>query len=254
MQIGVAAFDGGGHDPNTTSARLPAVKMRKSGGQGRRFGLPLLRRFFRREKRLVARLRLLRKKIRAIEAAGAEKFNAAEAAGARKLMALEAAFAAEMKAAEAEKEEIGRQQAAATRRTDAASQVAASSDLQRPFLEFLQHVAPRRVVGRPKARVGGIADGGYVMLDDFAGVRTAISGGIGDDVSWDLEIAERGIDVLQVDNTVPGPPVQHPRFEFRRLRIAGGERPAGRCHAFKPDRVMFRRRCVDPLQARHRRG
>lgn len=102
-----------------------------------------------------------------------------------------------------------------------ADQLAADPALQNAFLEFRKHFLPKRVVGREKIRVGRFADGGYAMLDDFEGVHTAISGGIGREVSWDIAIADRGIDIIQVDHTVLGPPVAHPRFRFLSKRLAG---------------------------------
>jgi glycosyltransferase involved in cell wall biosynthesis len=89
------------------------------------------------------------------------------------------------------------------------------------LLDFLSNFTPRRAVGRNKIRVGNKAgDGGYVMLDDFSGIVGAISAGIGSDVSWDMEIADRGIDVFQFDHTVTGSPVAHDRFHFFRHRIS----------------------------------
>jgi hypothetical protein len=87
----------------------------------------------------------------------------------------------------------------------------------RGILRLLQPCAAKGVA---KLRLGRDHDGGYVMLDAFDGVTTAFSLGISDDVSWDLAIAERGIDVLQFDPTVSGPPAEHPRFRFEPLRIA----------------------------------
>ena len=92
-------------------------------------------------------------------------------------------------------------------------------DLQAPFLAFLGHFAPLRVVGFPKRRFGGLRDGGYVMIDDLEGVAAAISGGIGGDVSWDRAMAERGITVHQADHTVAAPPSAHPLFRFHRRRL-----------------------------------
>jgi hypothetical protein len=160
-------------------------------------------------------------KLRAAEAAGAERLEAARASAADKLKAVEAAGAAELKAARIAKSQVVAQVAAIKQRIADARRVAGDPDMQPIFIEFLQHLAPRRVVGVAKVRLGGAADGGYVILDDFAGLRTAISGGIGTEVSWDLEIADRGIDVIQLDHTVAGPPVPHPRFDFRRRRLVG---------------------------------
>jgi hypothetical protein len=50
--------------------------------------------------------------------------------------------------------------------------------------------------------------------------------GIGEDVNWDVQIADRGLEVYQYDHTVSAPPIQHPSFHFHKLGVApryGGE-------------------------------
>lgn len=84
---------------------------------------------------------------------------------------------------------------------------------------------PKQVVGFSKARIGREHDGGYIMVDDFADVGAALSFGISDDVSWDIDIAGRGIAVHQFDHTVERPPAGHPLFRFHKLRVAPVEAP-----------------------------
>lgn len=79
---------------------------------------------------------------------------------------------------------------------------------------------PYAPVGAVKRRFGAPRDGGYVMLDVTADVGLAFSLGIGPDVSWDVDVAERGVLVHQYDHTVDGPPVAHPGFRFHKARIA----------------------------------
>ncbi len=79
---------------------------------------------------------------------------------------------------------------------------------------------PRRVVGHEKIRLGRDSDGGYVLIDDFSGVGAALSFGIFDDVSWDLDIAQRNIRVHQFDHTIERAPVDNPMFSFHRQRVA----------------------------------
>lgn len=98
--------------------------------------------------------------------------------------------------------------------------------LQWQIRKTLHCMTPQDVLGKNKLRVGRQNDGGYVMLEDFNNVAAAYSLGIGGDVSWDLEIAARGIPVFQYDHTVAGPPVQNELFTFQKLGIAptdGGE-------------------------------
>ena len=78
---------------------------------------------------------------------------------------------------------------------------------------------PRRATKHRKIRLGGQEDGGYVMLDDLAHLRTAFSLGVGPNVDWDYAMVSRRIDVHQFDHTVAAPPRNHPRFHFHRKKI-----------------------------------
>jgi Methyltransferase FkbM domain len=80
-------------------------------------------------------------------------------------------------------------------------------------------ISPVTVLNKPKRRVGGPNDGGYVMLDDLDEVRTCYSLGVGPDVSWDIEMAENGAIVFQYDHTVEAPPVFHSNFRHFKIGI-----------------------------------
>lgn len=84
---------------------------------------------------------------------------------------------------------------------------------------IMKMLRPHRVEGGRKTRVGRFYDGGYVMLDKFDGIDAAYSLGINDDVSWDLDIAARGIPIFQYDHTIEGLPAQHPLFTWRKVGI-----------------------------------
>lgn len=86
-------------------------------------------------------------------------------------------------------------------------------------VQLLSAFTPMRPIGFRKIRVGGPADGGYVMIDDFPGCPICYSLGIGGDVSWDLDMASRNAIVYQYDPTVERPPTQHSSFRFFRLGI-----------------------------------
>jgi hypothetical protein len=89
------------------------------------------------------------------------------------------------------------------------------------FRTFLRHLRPHAVPGFRKRRLGRTCDGGYVMLDDFACVTTALSIGVGPEVSWDADVAALGIRVLQFDHTVPRSPQADPLFVFHPQRVVG---------------------------------
>ena len=65
-------------------------------------------------------------------------------------------------------------------------------------------------------RVGGEADGGYIVPDDFGGLTCAISPGVSTEIGFDLEMASRGIPVIMADASVDGPPVNNSKFHFYR--------------------------------------
>jgi hypothetical protein len=84
---------------------------------------------------------------------------------------------------------------------------------------LLALLKPHDVRSHRKVRLGRDNDCGYVMLDDFEAVATALSFGIGADASWDVALAERGIRVLQFDDTIEASPSAHQRLSFLRKRI-----------------------------------
>lgn len=89
-----------------------------------------------------------------------------------------------------------------------------SEAVQQRILSILRQIEPMRATDRRKIRIGKECDGGYVMLEDFDGIGGAYSIGICDEVSWDLWMAERGIDVFQYDHTIDTLPLQHDRFHW----------------------------------------
>ncbi|WP_267360786.1 MULTISPECIES: FkbM family methyltransferase [unclassified Methylobacterium] len=100
------------------------------------------------------------------------------------------------------------------------SSVALLPDYQERILLMLSLLSPVDVVGLGKVRVGRNNDGGYVMIDDFEGITDAYSLGISDDVSWDRQIAERGIKVFQYDHTIDSLPEEHENFRWLKRKIA----------------------------------
>jgi glycosyltransferase involved in cell wall biosynthesis len=95
--------------------------------------------------------------------------------------------------------------------------VMSQSVSQRQVLDLLGLLQPRAMPGFGKVRVGGNHDGGYVVPSLALDSDVVVSIGVGSDVSFDLELAERGARVVQFDHTVTGPPVAHAGFEFHRL-------------------------------------
>jgi hypothetical protein len=101
----------------------------------------------------------------------------------------------------------------------------APRQLQARVLAVLRCLEPKRVVGFHKTRLGRDRDGGYVHIDDFERVGGALSCGISDDVSWDIDIARRNVCVYQFDHTIAQSPAVHPLFRFHRTRVAAADGP-----------------------------
>lgn len=92
-------------------------------------------------------------------------------------------------------------------------------DLSAKLLRTLRMLRPHKVVGFDKIRIGAHGDGGYVCLNDFEGLDTALSLGINDNVSWDSDVADRGLTIYQYDHTVDAPRPDDPRMVFHRTMI-----------------------------------
>ena len=88
------------------------------------------------------------------------------------------------------------------------------------FREIKKRMCCRKVKEKSLIRVGSVGgDGGYIMIDDFNDDMHAYSFGIGNDVSWDMDIASKGIRVFMYDHTIVGLPLLHPKFRFYRLGV-----------------------------------
>lgn len=84
---------------------------------------------------------------------------------------------------------------------------------------ILRLLRPCDVVGGSLIRKGRINDGGYIMLDHGLDAKIAYSLGIGDDVSWDLDMATMGCQIWQYDNTIACLPTEHPSFHWKQVKI-----------------------------------
>jgi hypothetical protein len=79
--------------------------------------------------------------------------------------------------------------------------------------ELIRDLHPVRC-GRDLIRVGPDGDGGYLMPDDFDGIRYAFSPGVSDESGFEAALANRGIKVFLADKSVDGPAEAHDGFVF----------------------------------------
>jgi hypothetical protein len=81
--------------------------------------------------------------------------------------------------------------------------------------DFLGTIRPVETE-HPLIRVGGEADGGYLIPDDLAGVEACFSPGVSTIAHFEEALAERGIKCFMADASVDAPPVKGHLFDFER--------------------------------------
>lgn len=72
-------------------------------------------------------------------------------------------------------------------------------------------------------RFGSPGDGGYLLSDDISESDICISLGIGDNYSFDLDMAKRCERVLMFDHTIPPPQHLSPNMAFEKVGISSVE-------------------------------
>ena len=63
-------------------------------------------------------------------------------------------------------------------------------------------------------RLGVKTDGGYFVPDDFIGISSCFTGGIGNEISFEYDLAEKGIKCFMADYSVKRLPLSHNNFFF----------------------------------------
>ncbi|MGF1484903.1 MAG: FkbM family methyltransferase [Opitutales bacterium] len=75
--------------------------------------------------------------------------------------------------------------------------------------------------GHELMRLGPKGDGGYLVPDDLEGIQACFSPGVSDRSGFEIDCAERGMDVFLADASVDGPAENHPRFTFTKKFLGG---------------------------------
>lgn len=95
---------------------------------------------------------------------------------------------------------------------------AVPNDQIRDFLRSITLSA----TGHNLIRIGGAADGGYLLADDLDGIVACYSPGVSTEIDFDLEMAKRGIDVHLADASVERPSNLTPNMTFQK-KFLGAE-------------------------------
>ena len=92
---------------------------------------------------------------------------------------------------------------------------------EEPLREFLQDLFPV-VTDKRLIRLGGPADGGYLVPDDLDGCVGCFSPGVYNVSDFELSIADRGIPCLLADFSVDAPAIQSDLLDFEK-KFLGNE-------------------------------
>ncbi len=87
---------------------------------------------------------------------------------------------------------------------------------QHELFNLLNLIRPWQMISDVKVRLGSNADGGYVMPSCSRRTNTVLSIGVGEEVSFDGELAALGARIIQFDHTIERSPSNHPNIEFIR--------------------------------------
>jgi len=98
------------------------------------------------------------------------------------------------------------------RRGKAITNITSEKRLRKFISQFYPHS-----VGLDLVRLGGDADGGYLVPDDLAGLTACFSPGVSDVAGFELALAEGyGVMCHLADASVEGPPVHHENIYFEK--------------------------------------
>lgn len=82
-------------------------------------------------------------------------------------------------------------------------------------LAFMRTVSPV-ATEHQLVRIGGSADGGYLVPDDLAGISALFSPGVADTADFESVFAARGVPCFLADYSVDAPPLSSPLFHFEK--------------------------------------
>lgn len=87
------------------------------------------------------------------------------------------------------------------------------------FLKKLHPINPKIEL----VRIGPKGDGGYLLPNDLEGISACFSPGVDKESRFELELAEKGIDVYMADFSVENPTIEHPKFHFTKKFIGADD-------------------------------
>lgn len=61
-------------------------------------------------------------------------------------------------------------------------------------------------------RIGSKVDSGYFVPEDFFGISSCFSAGIGSDANFEYDLAQRNIKIFMTDHSISNSPLSHNNF------------------------------------------
>jgi hypothetical protein len=77
--------------------------------------------------------------------------------------------------------------------------------------------------GKNLIRIGGNADGGYLLPDDLEGIEYCFSPGVSKVADFESDLADRNIWSFLADYSVDAPPAERPEFTFDKKYLGSGD-------------------------------
>ena len=93
------------------------------------------------------------------------------------------------------------------------------SEKQNNF-DLINIFRPMDVFEKKKIRIGRNNDGGYILLDDFKDIKIAYSFGIGKEISFDKDLADKNIDIFMYDHTIKRLPFENQKFHWKKIGLS----------------------------------
>ena len=81
------------------------------------------------------------------------------------------------------------------------------------LFDFLNRLEPKKI-NRKLVRIGSKGDGGYFIPEDFFGISSCFSAGIGSDANFEYDLAQKNIKIFMADYSIDSPPLSHNNFFF----------------------------------------
>lgn len=69
-------------------------------------------------------------------------------------------------------------------------------------------------------RFGTRGDGGYILLNDLRSTDFLISGGLGDNIAFEMEVADQVSEVVAIDHTVPNLKSNHKNLQINHMKLS----------------------------------